>query len=183
MTPSCDVAAYPWRTATQAPEETIALGRALAPLLQENDVVILTGDLGAGKTQFTKGVAQGLGISEDLMSPTFNIMLVYDDGRIPLYHFDLYRLDERWELVDVDYHGLLEDGAVCLVEWAEKFPEDLPESYLEVCILVAYGDAKAASLDEVVGATGRTVLVRGVGERGRELASAWAETCRMDRTS
>ena len=86
--------------------------RALAPLLVAGDVVLLSGDLGAGKTQLTKGVAEGLGVAEPVTSPTFNILLVHQ-GRLPLYHFDLYRLERADELEDLDYYATLEADGVC----------------------------------------------------------------------
>ena len=78
---------------THSTEETIACGRTVGGLLEEGDVLVLTGDLGAGKTQFTKGIAAALGVVDDVCSPTFNIQMVYEGERMPLYHFDLYRLD------------------------------------------------------------------------------------------
>lgn len=157
-----------WRTTCACVDQTIALGATLAPLLQPNDVILLVGDLGAGKTHFTKGVASGLGCTGKVTSPTFNIMLEYDGGRLPLYHFDLYRLDDVWQLDDVDYFGLLEDGCVSVVEWGDKFPEALPQSYLELRLTVAYPDAPQGEEPP------RTLYLRGYGERGRELARAWA---------
>jgi tRNA threonylcarbamoyladenosine biosynthesis protein TsaE len=184
-----------WETETSSVDETMGLGRSLAPLLRPGDVVLLTGDLGAGKTQFSKGVAAGLGSNAKVTSPTFNIMLVYDDGRLPLYHFDLYRLDDSGELDDLDYFGILEDDGVSLVEWGDRFEDALPEQYVLVRIHVAYedaetfGDAARQSGVEpapgssvpampVQGATDRRVVVQGFGERGEELVSGWVETTR-----
>ena len=114
----------------------MALGAALGERLQNGDVVLLKGDLGAGKTCFSKGVAKGLGIASDVVSPTFNIVIQYDDGRIPLYHFDLYRLEDSQELEDVDFYYLV-DRDTCgasLIEWADLFPDEMPDERIEVNI-------------------------------------------------
>ncbi len=118
---------------TESAAQTMAAGEALAPLLVAGDVVLLSGDLGAGKTQFAKGVAEGLGVVEPVTSPTFNILLVHQ-GRLPLYHFDLYRLEHADELEDLDYYATLESDGVCLVEWGDRFTEAAPR-------LRAVGDA------------------------------------------
>lgn len=141
-------------------EETAALGEKLAALLEPGDVVVLDGDLGAGKTQFSKGVAAGLGVAEEVTSPTFPILLEYEGSRLPLFHFDLYRLSHEDELEDVDFFGVLESDGVSLVEWGGKFPDALPEERLDVFIRL--------------GADGGRVLeLAGVGRRGAELARAF----------
>lgn len=139
-------------------EETIQLGARLAEHVQTNDVIVLSGDLGAGKTQFAKGFAAGLGVSDDITSPTFNILLEYVGAELPLLHFDLYRLDEPEELDDIDYFGLLESGGVSLVEWGDKFPEHMPSDYLLIQIRV---------VDDA-----RRFEIQGFGQRGTQLAEA-----------
>ena len=124
--------------------ETMELGRGLAALAQAGDVVVLTGDLGAGKTQFAKGFAAGLGVDDEVTSPTFTIMIEYVGDELPLLHFDLYRLEDAAALEDIDYFGMLESGAVCLVEWGDKFPEALPADYLEVSFSLAVADGIAS---------------------------------------
>ncbi len=118
-------------------EETKALAAALAPLVRPCDIILLNGDLGAGKTQFSQGFANALGVKQQVTSPTFTILLEYRDGRLPLYHFDLYRLEDDEELEDIGYFDVLEADGVSLVEWADKFPDYLPEDYLELRITIA----------------------------------------------
>jgi len=138
-------------------EETIAIGSMLGELLEPGDVIELTGELGAGKTHLAKGVAAALGVLSPITSPTFNIIYEYHEGRMPLYHFDLYRLDAESDLDDIAYWELLEDGGASLIEWGDKFPDSLPEDYLLLDL--------SADTDET-----RHICVEGVGERGRTLA-------------
>ncbi len=110
---------------TESEEETGLAGRALAATLQAGDVVLLYGDLGAGKTAFTKGLAEGLGISRDeVSSPTFTLIQEYRGGRLPLFHVDLYRLNDPREVEDLGLDELAADG-VLAIEWAEKLPPRL----------------------------------------------------------
>ena len=111
-------------------EETQRLAALLAPALEEGDILLLTGDLGAGKTHFAQGLAAALGIREVPTSPTFTLMSSYEGGRLPLYHFDLYRLDDADELDDIDYFATIEGDGVSVVEWADKFCEACPEDHL-----------------------------------------------------
>ncbi|MDR2587471.1 MAG: tRNA (adenosine(37)-N6)-threonylcarbamoyltransferase complex ATPase subunit type 1 TsaE [Coriobacteriales bacterium] len=130
-----------------SPEQTELLGAALGAVLRAGDVVLLTGDLGAGKTQFTKGIAHALGVREAVTSPTFNLILEYDtaNGGV-LRHFDLYRLEDADELGDIDYFGLIEGEAISVVEWGDKFSEALPLDYLLVAFALDEGDARRLSL-------------------------------------
>lgn len=111
-------------------EETRKLAFGMAQKAQPGDVILLTGDLGAGKTHFTQGFACGLGMNEAPTSPTFNLVCEYYDGRLPLYHFDLYRLENAAELDDIDYYAIIEGDGVSLVEWGNKFEEAAPDDYL-----------------------------------------------------
>ncbi len=98
------------------------------------DIICLSGDLGVGKTVFTKGFAKGLGITEPVVSPTFTIVQVYEDGRMPLYHFDVYRIDDPDEMDEIGYEDCFFGQGVSLVEWAEKIEELLPENCTRVTI-------------------------------------------------
>lgn len=143
-------------------DETIELGRQLSACLRPDDVVLLSGDLGAGKTQFSKGVAAGLGVSADVTSPTFNILIEYEGSSLMLYHFDLYRLEDAEELEDIDFYGMLESGGVSLVEWGDKFPDAMPDEYLDVRIAVD-GDGV------------RHLTATGRGDAGQRLEEAFAQ--------
>ena len=117
---------------THDTEGTIEVGRTLGSLLREGDVLILTGDLGAGKTQLTKGIAAGMGIDDDGTSPTFNILMVYEGPDMPLYHFDLYRLEHEDQLEDTGLYDLLGGDGVCVIEWGEQFAEQIGPDRLDV---------------------------------------------------
>jgi len=147
--------------------DTQRFGRALANLVRPGDVILLSGDLGAGKTQLTKGLAEGLGVVEPVTSPTFNILLVHE-GSIPLYHFDLYRLERAEELEDLDYFGVLESDGVAVVEWGDRFPEASPVDGIDVVISIT-GDEQ------------RVIEVRPLGERGDRLATSWLAACGGER--
>ena len=119
---------------TSSQEETIALGCTLGSLLREGDVLVLTGDLGAGKTQLTKGIARGMGVSGDVTSPTFTIEMVYEGKRMPLYHFDLYRLNDPDQLEDTGLYDALESDGPTIIEWGEQFAEQIGERTLDVYV-------------------------------------------------
>ena len=105
---------------TKSPEQTELLGKKLAELLRPGDVIAYYGDLGAGKTAFTRGLAAGLGIREAVTSPTYTIVNEYLSGRMPLFHFDMYRLSSSDELFDIGWEDYLARGGVCAVEWSEN---------------------------------------------------------------
>lgn len=118
-------------------EETQKLAACLSQALHVGDVITLEGDLGAGKTHFTQGLAGGLGITCAVTSPTFNVMIAYSDGRLPLYHFDLYRLNNPEELEDIAFFDYVESDGVSVVEWAMKFEDEMPEDRLDIRIMIA----------------------------------------------
>lgn len=115
-------------------DETIAVGRRLGALLGEGDVLVLTGDLGAGKTQLTKGIAAGMGVLDDVTSPTFTIEMVYEGDELPLYHFDLYRLEDASQLDDTGLFDVLGGDGPCVIEWGEQFAEQLGNERLDVVL-------------------------------------------------
>ena len=119
---------------THSPEETRALGRTLAQALQGGAVVAFTGDLGAGKTAFVSGMAEGLGIEERVTSPTFTIVNEYEGGRLPLFHFDMYRLGSADELLHIGWEDYLARNGVCAVEWSENVDEALDGDTIRVDI-------------------------------------------------
>ena len=111
---------------THSAAETEALGERLAARLTGGEVIAYTGDLGAGKTAFTRGLARGLGITDRVTSPTFTIVNEYEGGRLPLFHFDMYRLGSSEELFDIGWEDYLARGGVCAVEWSERVSDALP---------------------------------------------------------
>ncbi|HJC91964.1 tRNA (adenosine(37)-N6)-threonylcarbamoyltransferase complex ATPase subunit type 1 TsaE [Mediterraneibacter glycyrrhizinilyticus] len=119
---------------TRSPEETFRLGRKLGEAAVPGQVFTLTGDLGTGKTVFTQGFAKGLGIEEPVNSPTFTIVQVYDEGRLPLYHFDVYRIGDIEEMEEVGFEDYIMGDGVSLIEWAELIREILPEKRTAVRI-------------------------------------------------
>ena len=138
---------------TQSEEETEALGRRLGEKLTPGALVAYTGDLGAGKTAFTRGLAQGLGVTERVTSPTFNIVNEYEGGRLPLFHFDLYRLGGEDELFDIGWEDYLARGGVCAVEWSERIDSALPPDAVTVSIARGENDN-----DRIITVTGGPAL-------------------------
>lgn len=117
---------------THSPAETRALGRQLAGHLRPGDVLLLWGDLGAGKSELTRGIAEGLGVASTVTSPSFTILNVYDEGCIPLYHFDWYRLESADELYEMGMDEYLGGDGVAVVEWPSQCPEAIPETHLAI---------------------------------------------------
>ena len=116
------------------PEETYALGKSLGEAAKPGDVICLNGDLGVGKTVFTQGFAAGLAITEPVNSPTFTIVQEYHDGRLPLYHFDVYRIGDISEMDEVGYEDYFYGDGVCLIEWSNRIEEILPDHMTSVTI-------------------------------------------------
>lgn len=117
---------------TKSEAETEALGARLAEQLEPGGVVAFTGDLGAGKTAFTRGLARGLGYEGRVTSPTFTIVNEYEGAGIPLFHFDMYRLEDAGDLFDIGWEDYLDREGVCAVEWSERVEEALPEDAVTV---------------------------------------------------
>jgi tRNA threonylcarbamoyladenosine biosynthesis protein TsaE len=121
-------------TVTNSAEETRALGEKLAERLQAGDVVTLEGELGAGKSELARGIARGLGVTETVTSPSFTILNVYESGRLPLYHFDWYRLESEEELYELGMDEYLGGDGIAVVEWAERCPDAVPENAVRIML-------------------------------------------------
>lgn len=119
---------------TASPEETFEVGRQLGLSAKSGELYTLDGDLGVGKTVFTKGMAEGLGITEHVNSPTFTIVQVYESGRLPFYHFDVYRIRDIEEMDEIGYEDYFFGDGVCIVEWAEFISELLPLTAKKITI-------------------------------------------------
>lgn len=119
---------------TISPDETFEAGRQLGLLAKPGDIYTLNGDLGVGKTVFTQGVAKGLNIKEHVNSPTFTIVQVYDSGRLPFYHFDVYRIGDIEEMDEIGYEDYFFGDGVCMIEWAELISELIPQNAKNITI-------------------------------------------------
>lgn len=117
-----------------SPDDTFRLGKDIAEKALPGQVLALTGDLGTGKTLFTQGFARGLGIDGPVNSPTFTILQVYDDGRLPFYHFDVYRIADPEEMDEIGFDEYVYGEGVCLIEWAELIEDILPEGCIRITI-------------------------------------------------
>lgn len=163
-----DAAQLPRRTGegtfvSDSQESTIALGLVLGTILQPGDVLVLTGDLGAGKTQLTKGIAAGMGVTDDVTSPTFTIEMVYEGTSMPLYHFDLYRLDDPDQLEDTGLFDVLGGDGPCVIEWGEQFSDEIGPARLDVYVSRLDDDVQAGVEPP------RQVRLVAHDERGRQL--------------
>lgn len=148
---------------SDSPEATRRLGASLAPLLARGDVIVLAGDLGAGKTCFTQGLAEGLGCAAHVTSPTF-VILHQLEGRLPLYHFDLYRIETDREFADLAFEEILYGDGVSVLEWGDRFAGELPADRLEL----------AFHFD---GDTARTIEVAALGGRWEGTSQKWRAQC------
>ena len=117
-----------------SPEDTFSVGEQLAKEARPGDIYTLDGDLGVGKTIFTKGMARGLGIEEPVTSPTFTILQEYESGRLPLYHFDVYRIGDPEEMDEIGYEDYFYGQGICLIEWAGLIEELIPKEAVRICI-------------------------------------------------
>lgn len=147
------------------PAATYAFGRSLGRCLANGDVVCLAGDLGAGKTLLVQGMAAGLGVTDDVTSPTFTILHVYGGGRLPLNHFDLYRLNNPTELEDVGFAEYTGGEGVAVIEWADKFAAAMPNERLWIELRSGGGENE------------RTIALSPAGERYRRLCEELRKIC------
>lgn len=114
--------------------DTISYAREIAQKAKPGDIICLDGELGVGKTVFAKGFAEGLGITEPITSPTFTIMNIYDSGRLPLYHYDVYRIEDESEMDELGYEEYFFGSGVTLIEWASQIPDCIPENAMHIVI-------------------------------------------------
>jgi tRNA threonylcarbamoyladenosine biosynthesis protein TsaE len=126
--------------ATTSVDQTRELAASLAALARPGDVLVLAGDLGAGKTAFVQGFGRGLGVQDRITSPTFTLVHVYDEGRLPIHHLDVYRLDQLSEALDLGLAEMLDEGGVVVVEWGDVITPVLPHDLLEVRLTFGAGD-------------------------------------------
>ena len=160
---------------THSAEETAELGARLGECVQPGDLIVLCGDLGAGKTQLAGGLARALGIREAITSPTYTILKTYEGGRIPLYHFDLYRLDKAEQLRDIDFDEVVRPGfpGVTLVEWGDMFEEVIQEADLMVTLRISNTNERAIELSACTprGEAFTNLVIPGSNPGSRELES------------
>ena len=135
---------------TNSPLETENVGEALGRVLQPGSILAYEGDLGAGKTAFTRGLARGLGAAEQVTSPTYTIVNEYLSGRMPLFHFDMYRLASSDDLWDIGWEDYLERGGVCAVEWSENVADPM-EDAITVCIQKTGEDSRKITITGGIG--------------------------------
>lgn len=115
-------------------DDTFSIGKKFGEVCNAGDVILLNGDLGVGKTIFSKGLGKGLGIAEPISSPTFTVLQIYEEGRLPLYHFDVYRIADVEEMDEIGYEDYFYGQGVCLIEWAGLVEEILPENATAITI-------------------------------------------------
>ncbi len=142
------------KTETFSPEETFRLGQKIGEQARPGELYTLIGDLGAGKTVLTQGIARGLGIEEPVSSPTFTIVQVYEEGRMPFYHFDVYRIGDVEEMEEIGYEDYFYGQGITLIEWANLIEEILPKHYREIRIekdLERGFDYRRITVSEVAG--------------------------------
>ena len=140
---------------TNSAQETYQLGEKIGKIVKPGDVFSLVGDLGVGKTVFTQGLAKGLDIEEAINSPTFTIVQVYEEGRMPFYHFDVYRIGDIEEMDEIGYEDYFYGNGVCLIEWANLIEEILPKNIKEITI----------EKDLEKGFDYRKITIKGIGEQ------------------
>lgn len=133
---------------TKSAAETRALGEKLAARLRPGDVLLLEGDLGAGKSELTRGIAKGLGVAETVTSPSFTILNVYESGRYPLYHFDWYRLESSEELYELGMDEFLSGDGIAVVEWPGRCPDAVPEGAVRIRMTAAGENERMIECEE-----------------------------------
>ena len=135
-------------TVTNSAAETRALGEKLGSQLKAGDVVVLEGELGAGKSELARGIARGLGVTEAVTSPSFTILNVYESGRCPLYHFDWYRLESEDELYELGMDEYLGGDGIAVIEWAERCPDAVPDHCIRIRLETTGEETRKIETDE-----------------------------------
>lgn len=124
---------YLWTIETENEQQTLEFGKVIGKHAKSGDTLCLTGDLGSGKTVVTRGIAQGLGVVEDVTSPTFTLLNIYQ-GKLPIYHFDIYRLENQNMVQDIGFYDYVGQDGVAVIEWADLIPDYLPDDYMRLDI-------------------------------------------------
>lgn len=132
---------------THNAEQTISLGTKIGALLTPGDVIAMTGTLAAGKTTITKGIAQSLGVTENITSPTFCLISEYEGSKIPLYHMDVYRLDGAEDFVNLGVDDMLYGNGVCIIEWSEKIQSEIPAKAIRLDIQATGSEERTITID------------------------------------
>lgn len=162
-------AQQPFAVRTTSQEQTIAFGELCAAHCEPDDVLVLTGDLGAGKTHFTKGVARALGVTDQITSPTFAVMCVYQGDELDLFHLDVYRLEDPAALDDIDVPSAFEGGGVSIVEWGDKFLDEMPDDI----VICSFARERARAGSSADAEPARIISCTPTGPRSAELVAAW----------
>lgn len=132
---------------THNAEQTISLGTKIGALLTPGDVIAMTGTLAAGKTTITKGIAQSLGVTENITSPTFCLISEYEGSKMPLYHMDVYRLDGAEDFVNLGVDDMLYGNGVCIIEWSEKIQSEIPAKAIRLDIQATGSEERTITID------------------------------------
>lgn len=139
------------------------IAKKMANIIEKNTVIALIGDLGTGKTSFVKVFAKALGVTENIKSPTFNYYLEYKSGRMPLYHFDVYRLSSSEEVYEVGYEDCINSDGVVLIEWANIIERELPKEYIEINLEYSDDEKRVIDIKYIGNKEKEEVLLRNVG--------------------
>lgn len=136
-----------YTTVTKSPEDTICLGEKIGRLLRSGDVIAYNGDLGAGKTTITRGISIGMGLGDEVISPTFSLVNEYSADKIRLYHFDMYRISSPEDLETTGFYDYLDEGGVLAIEWSENIKSELPENTIRISIQRIDDNSRQITID------------------------------------
>ncbi|ACL68957.1 tRNA (adenosine(37)-N6)-threonylcarbamoyltransferase complex ATPase subunit type 1 TsaE [Halothermothrix orenii] len=153
-----------WQVISDSVGETLKIGKITGELVEPGQIILLAGDLGAGKTVFTRGLAEGLGVDEDVTSPTYNLINEYD-GDLPLFHMDLYRLEEEEDIYDIGFEEYLDREGVVVIEWPDIVYDVIPQDFIYVKIEKSNHDTR------------RKLTFEAEGEKSKRLLEGLAQKC------